>query len=156
MQRRVLAVGLGATAFVMLGTGAAPARHSLPDERLALYEEARIVSYNDTAPAGPSPGDQFVFNADFFRRSNFTEKVADVVGYCVTVTPVTFEAECTVTAHFPKGDLQIQGILKPAPATSDAAIVGGTGRYDRARGHAVSIPLNADGTRSRALLDIDP
>jgi hypothetical protein len=85
----------------------------------------------------PQTGDRWTFRDDLFSASDQTKKVGKADGECVLIDPATFQFECTITNSFADGDVMTHGSLRAATGgTSTGAIIGGTKRYQNARGEA--------------------
>jgi hypothetical protein len=133
MKRTALIVmalaGVGAVALTSAASGGRqPAAVTLHAH--SKVEHAQVV---DNAPQGRSAGDVLVF----------TEQLLDTRGRNIGSDAATCtylfdqRSQCTGTYVLPGGQLMVQ-LIQPGPTGTYAqAIVGGTGRYARARGVVV-------------------
>jgi hypothetical protein len=92
----------------------------------------------DNPPAGESAGDLEVFTQRLTRGGN---QVGRLTGTCVVISPPA-AFQCRAIAELARGSLALAANLGEGPATG--AITGGTGRYRRARGSVLVVPV-ADG-----------
>jgi hypothetical protein len=123
----VMAVaGVGAVAFTSAASGGRqPAAVTLHAQ--SKLEHAQLV---DNDPQGRSAGDVLVF----------TEQLLDARGRRIGSDAATCtylfdqRSECTGTYVLPGGKVMVQLIQPGSTGTYTQAIVGGTGRYARARG----------------------
>jgi hypothetical protein len=84
----------------------------------------------DTGQSGPTPGDLFVFRNQLRRDG---EAFGRLEVACMFVK-LEEEYACHGTAFLPGGRLAVSGALSLDQRTNLVPIVGGTGRYRRARG----------------------
>ena len=97
-----------------------------------------INNFVDIGPAGPSPGDLYVFSDDVFFASAPATKVGQADARCTLVDPASPRFGCTIITSLPKGDITTEGTLINVPgATSTGAVTGGTRDFRNARGEAV-------------------
>ena len=96
----------------------------------------------------PQVGLRFVFqDAAYNRRAQFGKpagaRIGRAEGVC-TLIAVTKrpEAQCTITAHMPDGQIVLAGEGDPGAKVSRYAIVGGVGAYANARGWVVTTALS--------------
>lgn len=106
--------------------------------RIAVVTRAtEINDFVDTGPAGPSPGDLYVFEDQIFKTTKSTTAIGTAPGTCVLIDPAKLRYQCEITSKLPDGDVSSSGILELRVGTvSTGAITGGTGRYRNARGQA--------------------
>jgi hypothetical protein len=130
----VLALALGAVAV-----GANPFATAANPERIDLISRATAINnFVDVGPAGPSPGDIYVFVDDVFLASAPNQRVGQALGRCTVIDPASARLGCATTTSLPDGDITTDGTLINVPGTtSTGAITGGTGRFRNARGEAV-------------------
>jgi hypothetical protein len=95
----------------------------------------------DNPPMGASAGDSNVFTEDLFRRGR---RIGRTTGSCFVITPPA-SFQCTAIAKLPGGKLMLLTDVAEGPATG--AIIGGTGRYRRARGTFRVEPIGKDRER---------
>jgi hypothetical protein len=115
----------------------------------------RLVATNgyfvDNDPSGPSGGDLFGSAAELRRHGH---KIGRASSACTLVPPVG--GQCQVTLIRRRGGrIQLAGNVRfPATARNRIAIVGGTGKFRRARGVAVLDALNEQGSIQHLRLTI--
>jgi hypothetical protein len=107
-------------------------------KRLDVISKATAINnFVDVGPAGPSPGDLYVFTDDVFYASNPKTKIGEADGRCVMVDPRTARFGCTIITSLPDGDIVTDGKTTLVPGTtSTGAVTGGTGDFRNARGEA--------------------
>jgi hypothetical protein len=89
---------------------------------------------------GLSTGDVEVFSDSLTRPDNPSIQVGTGDGQCTLIDPTTGRWECTITTGLPGGTITANGIGVLVPgATSVAAITGGTGEFNGARGEATLV-----------------
>ena len=131
----VLALALGAVAV-----GANPLGTASDPERIDIISKATAINnFVDVGPAGPTPGDIYVFvdEVSFARDPN--KVVGDALGRCTLIDPATARFGCSIHTSFGDGrdSIVTDGTLKNVPnGTSTGPITGGTGRFRNARGEA--------------------
>jgi hypothetical protein len=124
----VLLVGLGAWAVASQTSPAATKTFTLEGHQTAF----QLV---DQAPTGDSGGDMGVLAGDVSRDG---KPVGKYQGYCVQIDADN-HSQCTFTFALPEGQLVIVAGYGPGINGDDVTqepIVGGTGDYAKARGHA--------------------
>ncbi len=145
-------LGLGVLAALLLVAGGlgvhtlAAAPHSPRTFTLVVKErEAQVV---DLGPAGPSHGDLRVVNGPQYNAQG-TKVIGDFDHVCTVTDPADEPrepghiAQCLTTYRLPEGDLTAQGlrtypVLTKPSLGGPRAITGGTGKYQTARGEAVT------------------
>jgi len=137
-----LALGLAVPAISASASGAAagPAAGTAANpQRIDLITKATAINnFVDIGPAGPSPGDLYVFSDDVFFASDPATKVGRADGRCTLIDPSAARFGCTIITSLPKGDLTSEGTLINVPGTtSTGAVTGGTADYRNARGEGV-------------------
>ena len=147
-MRRILWVTLAAAAFGLAIGGVSlasqgPASDANPLVLNMLSRATAINNFVDTAPAGFSPGDLYVFSDRLSLASAPNEQVGSDDGRCVLIDPAALRFDCSFTNHLtgggslPAGDVMAAGTLSLVEgSTSTLAIVGGTGPYRAVRGDA--------------------
>jgi hypothetical protein len=104
-----------------------------------LSRATPINDFIDTGPSGPSPGDIYVFSERVFAASVPDQQIGTADRRCVLIDPAASRYDCSITGHFPDGDIMGAGTqVLVEGVTSTYAIVGGTGPYAKARGQARS------------------
>jgi hypothetical protein len=143
-----------AAATVSLAALLSPAVASASTQRQVLT--LKLVATNtwnvDNDPGGPSGGDLFGSSGDLRRRGH---RLGTYSSACTASSAVT--AQCAATLVFSNGvdRLQLAGQLSFEELPNHYAIVGGTGKYRRARGEATVAPVDqSDPTRQRVRLVI--
>jgi hypothetical protein len=143
-RRVFLAVGVAvlALALAAVAVGANPFATASNPERINIISKATAINnFVDVGPAGPTPGDIYVFVDDVFYAKAPTDKVGDALGRCTLIDPATARFGCSIHTSFDDeaggGSIMTDGTLINAPnATSTGPVTGGTGRYRNARGEA--------------------
>jgi hypothetical protein len=140
----VVALGLGLAVPAVNAdaskTAAGPPQGSAANpQRIDIITSATAINnFLDIGPAGPSPGDLYVFSDDVFFASDPANKVGRADGRCMLIDPSLGRFGCTTVTSLPNGDITTEGTLINIPgATSRGAITGGTGDFRNARGEAV-------------------
>ena len=139
MQRLMGAIaGVAAVGLVAGGVSLASGGGANRNNPLVLNLISRATAINnfvDTGPAGPSPGDLYVFSDRVFAASAPAIQIGSVDGRCVLIDPASVRFDCSTTGHLADGDIMGAGNITLAEgATSTLAVVGGTGAYAAARG----------------------
>jgi hypothetical protein len=136
-----------ATAFALVVGGVSfaaegPSNAGQPLVINALSRATAINNFVDTGPPGwSSPGDLYVWVDRLFAAEAPTAQIGSVDGVCVLVDPAALRLDCSYTAKLRDGAIVASGSLSLVEGgTSTAAIVGGTGAYQTARGE-VSVEL---------------
>ena len=118
--------------------------------KLSFFEHDNQQTTLDLGPKGAGPGDQFIYAGYLFDHAG-GRQVGSTAGQCTTVSGnATAPGDVFCTATFVLGDGQIttQGLVDSTALfrsgkTLPMAIVGGTGRYQNARGEGtVQVPPN--------------
>jgi hypothetical protein len=143
--RRVLAAGVVTALALALGAvavGANPFGTASNPERIDIISRATAINnFVDVGPAGPSPGDIYVFVDDVFLPKAPTTRVGQALGRCTLIDPATARLGCNIRTSFDVNDkdtITSDGTLINTPgAISTGAITGGTGRFLNARGESV-------------------
>jgi len=119
-----LAVGLGVAAA---GSGiTAPVS-------ITVVEHATSDKVIDIGKQGDSTGDILTFHNDVYDETDAT-KVGTDQGQCTRMSPKDGTWECWWTTSLPDGQVTIEGPYLDASNTVLAAVTGGTGEYENARG----------------------
>lgn len=107
---------------------------------LRFYEHDTAQTSVDLGAPGEGPGDQFIFSGDVFDHKGGT-KVGHTAGLCTTMSgnATSGDVLCTETFTLDGSQISIQGLADRAAlfGRGDAvpiSIVGGTGKYNKARG----------------------
>jgi hypothetical protein len=141
LGRVFLTMGVGVLALVLgaAAVGANPFATASNPERIDIIARATAINdFVDVGPAGPSPGDIYVFVDDVFLASAPNQRVGQALGRCAVIDPASVRLGCSITTSLRGGDIVTDGTLTNAPGgTSTGAITGGTGRFRNARGESV-------------------
>jgi hypothetical protein len=137
-----LGLGLAVPAVSASASGTAagpPAGTAANPQRIDLITKATAINnFVDIGPAGPSPGDLYVFSDDVFFASDPATKVGRADGRCTLIDPSSARFGCTIITSLPKGDITTEGTLINVPGTtSTGAVTGGTAGFRNARGEGV-------------------
>jgi hypothetical protein len=145
-RRAFLAVGVAvpALALAAVAVGANPSGTASDPVRIDIISRATgINDFVDVGPAGPTPGDIYVFVDDVFLANAPNERVGQALGRCTVIDPASARLGCSTTTSLldnsrSSGSITTDGTLINVPgAKSTGAITGGTGRFRNARGEAV-------------------
>lgn len=159
-MRRITLLGgsLAAGLVLLLPAGAAQgaevtAGGGSPRETV-IRLTATMVQASYQGPAGFTQGATLVFSEALSQKGVTVGRDGGVCTVTATRTGGTGDAECGVTASLPAGDITWQGLLPVKAATVGgvqravlahdfkAAVTGGTGRYDTARGFLTGHPVD--------------
>lgn len=142
-HRRAAGAVLIVAALAFAGTAQAgsPAKGHGPRTIHLTEETAQLQpTFVDTGKPGPSVGDIVVVRdgvlaADGSRAGTFNQvcTLVQVIG-----SPLTSAYECTGSIALENGTITMQGPFVPSLAEQSAAITGGTGAYQKARGQIVA------------------
>lgn len=125
------AMALGALAF---GFGLASASSGITDPvTITVIEHATTDRVIDVGQKGDSTGDILTFHNNLFDATDAT-KVGTDQGQCVRESPKGGTWECWWTTSLADGQITIEGPYLDASNTVLAAVTGGTGLYENARG----------------------
>jgi len=140
----VVALGLGlaypAVSAGASGTAVSPSAGTASNPlRIDVITKATAINnFVDIGPAGPSPGDLYVFSEDVFFASDPATKIGRADGRCTLIDPSSARFGCTIITSLPKGDIATEGTLINVPGTtSTGAVTGGTRDFRNARGEGV-------------------
>jgi hypothetical protein len=130
------------------GSGASTARHFTLIE---ITVDETFVDV-DNSQSAPTVGDEFIFKNRLKNRSE-TRTVGSDTGICTftSVSEQDFTVHCIVTVSLHGDTLEANALI--SGSTFKAAITGGTGRYDKARGQVFGRDLGENKTQLR--FDID-
>jgi hypothetical protein len=106
------------------------------DQRLVLISRNATETFIDNPPEGDSVGDESVITSPLYRRGERVGRL-DVHLLFTEVTQRRFAFEAHFTATLPKGQIAATGVAVLTAANErgfDAAITGGTRRYDAVGG----------------------
>lgn len=143
-----LCIGLAYPAISASASGTAvgpPAGTASNPLRIDVLTTATAINnFVDIGPAGPSPGDLYVFSEDVSFASDPATKIGRADGRCTLIDPSTGPATarfgCTIITKLPKGEITTEGTLINNPgATSTGAVTGGTEDYRNARGEGTLV-----------------
>ncbi len=111
---------------------------------LAVVERAVTDTVVDVGPRGDSLGDSLAFGNPIYDAAN-QRQVGRDQGNCVR-TRVGRAYECNWTTFVPGGSLTVEGPFYDDLRDAPLAIIGGTGRFYRARGQMTLHARNASGS----------
>lgn len=114
---------------------------------LHFYEHDTGQTSVDLGTPGEGPGDQFIFSGDVFDRQGGT-KLGRTAGQCTTLSgnATSGDVSCTETFILDGGQISVQTLADRAAVFSKGetvpiSIVGGSGKYSKARGDGtVQVP----------------
>jgi hypothetical protein len=135
MARRLgalgLVVGLCALAF---GIGIASAGSAITSPvTITVVEHATTDKVIDVGKKGDSTGDILTFHNDLYDETDTTQVGTDQ-GQCTRMSPKKGTWECWWTVTLEGGQITIEGPYLDETNTVLAAVTGGTGVYENARG----------------------
>jgi hypothetical protein len=135
MARRLgafgLVAGLCALAF---GIGIASAGSGITSPvTITVVEHATTDKVIDVGKKGDSTGDILTFHNDVYDETD-TTKVGTDQGQCTRMSPKDGTWECWWTVSLEGGQITIEGPYLDDSNTVLAAVTGGTGVYENARG----------------------
>jgi D-alanyl-D-alanine carboxypeptidase len=147
MTRRWRFIGLAlALAAIAVAVGYAQNAAAIDTaEKFTVTAPATDQKTLDAAPAGPSLGDRFVFSGPLQNRAG-TRDVGRIDGVCTTTStpagePDQNRQQCQVTATIVTAngetEIELQGVGRVLAEDVLAAVTGGTGKYQNARGQAL-------------------
>lgn len=139
-----VALGLGlaypAVSASASGTAVSPSAGTASNPlRIDIITKATAINnFVDIGPAGPSPGDLYVFSEYVFFASDPATKIGRADGRCTLIDPSSARFGCTIITSLPKGDITTEGTLINIPGSkSTGAVTGGTKDFRNARGEGV-------------------
>ncbi len=149
LRKLLMTAGVGALVAMAIGGGsfASASGDDNGGRTIVLIEKTTAETFLDLGKHGPTAGDMFFFASRLWNADR-THRVGSNHGYCVVETPPA--AHCSGTVRLGGGTLEYAFQLDTSsqrPPTP--AIVGGTGAFDGAEGHATIQNLNAAGTLTR-------
>jgi hypothetical protein len=148
-MNRIISLTVAAAALALLVGGAslaaqAPANNSNPLVVHLLSRATAVDNFVDTGPAGPSPGDLYVWTDRELLADPPEDQIGTADGRCVLIDPAALKFDCSITNHIDEGqplqagDIMVAGTLSLVEgSTSTFAIIGGTGPYRIARGDVI-------------------
>ena len=115
-----------------------------------IHITAEIVEQTFTGIANPAIGDRLITSAKLFDKHDETEQVGTGAGVCTVVSaPETFSAkdtviQCLISAVFDQGEITFGGAVQfpEVGAVGQFSILGGTGKFRKARGEATLTVLS--------------
>jgi allene oxide cyclase len=131
-------VGIGGAAVALcalaFGLGVASAGSGITGPvGITVIEHATTDKVVDVGKKGDSTGDILTFHNDVYDETDTTKVGADQ-GQCVRESPKAGTWECWWTTTLAAGQITIEGPYLDASNTVLAAVTGGTGLYENARG----------------------
>ena len=146
-HRTIAVVAAGALAIPAAPAAAKGHDHTIRIKARGQVDRAQLV---DNAPAGDSAGDILVFTEKLFNAHG--KQIGSDAATCVRLFDPT--SLCTGTYKLRGGRVMVQ-LVQPGPTGSyDQAVVGGTGRFDGARG-TVTVAQSPKGDRFTFKLRVD-
>ena len=135
MNRKVALGAVGAAAVLSLVVWSV--QSNAEDRKSGMILDLRQTAEHvvDQTPPGNSAGDTAVLAGDLLREG---EKAGQYQGYCVYITSGA-NSQCTFTLALPDGQVVLStgyGTFNGETPPSRDPIVGGSGAYSTARGHA--------------------
>ena len=137
MRRRIPVVVAVSVAVLVASGGVAFGRnsHTSRTTQLALRIETEKLTYVDTGPPGPSPGDMVIEQDNLTRRGK-PFGTAQVVCIAIAGGLANGSAQCSGTFYLGKGQIETQGSAKSVNGSISGAgaVTGGTRSYLGIRG----------------------
>ena len=132
-----LAVAAVARGAILAGSIGQAAAHDPSVRTIRVAARAtNINDFVDIGPAGPSPGDVYVFVEDLL-TADLTRVIGKAEGRCNLIDPQAGRFECTTVNTLPNGTITTDGVLvNVTGATSVGAVTGGTGHFRAVKGEA--------------------
>lgn len=145
MRRKVLLLVItAALGAMMVGVGLLSTAHSISTARtIRVVLKDRTTSVVDLPPRGSSQGDMRIVHAPLFNRTE-TKRVGTFDAVCtLTLPPANGSRQeitlCDYTSRFSDGEITLETVnaregLDQPPREDAAAVTGGTGTFQNARG----------------------
>jgi hypothetical protein len=152
-RRLLLTACVGGLAAAAIGgvSYAHASRSPAPHQVLVLKEvDVQQASVNISHTKHGAPGNASIIKFNLLNEEGHQVGWGEV--HCTQL--IGPQSQCQATARLAGGDLTIAGLNPFVGDRFSLAITGGTGRYDRARGHVTRIGTGAN--TARDLFDIDP
>jgi hypothetical protein len=156
MSRKFLPIAIGVVfaGLVVGGVSGASGSGSSGSRNFTAIEITRTEKFVDVdnSQSGPTVGDEFISKNVLKNRSE-TKKIGSTTVICTftSVSQENFTVHCVATVKLSGGTLEVAGLI--AGPSFKAAIVGGTGSYDKAHGQLLGTDLGND--RNLLRFDID-
>lgn len=150
MKKALMIAAAAATAGLAIWPAASASSNG--NHREVRFVRMVVVSsyYVDNDPSGTSGGDLFGSTGDVRHDAR---RVGTYSSACTASSEVS--GECRATIAWRDGSsLQLAGEFRLDQVKNQIAIIGGTGRFRRARGDAVLTQVDEDGAVQRAKLTI--
>ena len=134
-MKKALSVAFAALLVVLALSLIAQARttHGSRASTVTVIEHAKTDKVIDVGKKGDSTGDILTFHNDLYDETD-TTKVGTDQGQCTRMSPKDGTWECWWTTSLQDGQITIEGPYLDASNTVLAAVTGGTGQYENARG----------------------
>ena len=121
-------------------TAPAEVRAAGPDittaQTIVVFSRNETETDIDNPPAGFSQGDEIVVSSPLFNRAGARVGRLDVHGVITSVPPRGIAIQWVFTATLAKGQITAQGV-QTEEFSFRAAVTGGTGAYQNARGQVI-------------------
>jgi hypothetical protein len=133
--------------LVMFGTALSVVSTLSEARSQLIHVTARVVQQDFIGdPNNPQLGDRVITNVDLFDDSSI--KVGTGAGVCTifSIPPLDTLQECLLTVVFAKGQIILGGVasLPVVGASAKFAILGGTGKFRKAKGEGTLV-VTAEG-----------
>jgi hypothetical protein len=139
-HRRAAGAVLAVAALAVAGTAQAGSPH--PGKTIHLTEEHAQIQpvFVDTGNPGPSVGDLVVVRDGVIDAAGAKAGTTNQVCTLVELNGGLFTSsyECTGSIAVAQGTITMEGPFVPSQAEQSAAITGGTGAFQKARGQVVT------------------
>ena len=153
MGRKLSLVGLVVAACALafgLGTASATSGISGPVS-ITVIEHATTDKVIDVGKKGDSTGDILTFHNHVYDETD-TARVGTDQGQCVRESPKAGTWECWWTTSLADGQVTIEGPFLDATNSVFAAVTGGTGLYENARGSMAATCKGSECTLTFSLI----
>jgi hypothetical protein len=107
-MNRIISLTFAAAALTLLLGGVslgaqAPANNSNPLVVHLLSRATAVDNFVDTGPAGPSPGDLYVWTDRELLADAPEDQIGTADGRCVLIDPGALKFDCSITNHIDEG-----------------------------------------------------
>ncbi len=153
MARKIGMVGsVLALCALAFGLGIASASSGITGPvTITVVEHATTDKVIDVGKTGDSTGDILTFHNNLYDATD-TSQVGTDQGQCVRESPKAGTWECWWTTSLANGQITIEGPYLDASNTVLAAVTGGTGLYENARGSMAASCAGSECTLTFSLI----
>jgi hypothetical protein len=141
LVRSAIWLTLGVVAIGATTTAAATGSDAGSALTLSLIGTGAAEHVVDAGPQGPSPGDLTLTSAGLVDAADDKRPRGTATGECRAGTDAPRTELCSLVLVLEEGQIVAQGAVADVGGRRTLAVVGGTERYRRARGHLSLRPL---------------